>query len=101
LAEGADLVFRSGFLGAKLVAWKAEHLEAAEFIGAIEPFEAGVLRGVAAFAGGIHKEQDLPTEIGEADLATVKEWGGEFINRIFNHGKTSVQKGCHVRPIYV
>jgi|ADGO01.1.fsa_nt_gi hypothetical protein len=44
LAERADLFGRAGLLGAELVAWKAEHHQAALAILSIERLETFVLR---------------------------------------------------------
>ena len=104
LAEGGDLGFRARLLGAKLVRGEAQHLEAAVPVGAVELFEAGELRCEAAFAGGIHNEQDPALELGQAQGAAIQQRGGKPINRLsrlFNHPKTSQQRGCHVSPIRV
>lgn len=78
-AEVADLFGGTGLLVAELVGGEAEDIEAAVFIGAIEEFEAGVLRREAALAGGIDDEQDAAAESVERNFCAVEEPRGEAV----------------------
>lgn len=62
LAEGLDLLRRAGFLRAELVAGEAEDDEVIAVLGLdvlVQLLQAGVLRGEAAFGGGVDDEDDF------------------------------------------
>src|SRR5579863_7327567 len=80
-AEGADLLGAAGLLSAELIAGKAEHLEAAVLIGAVNIFEAGVLGRIAALAGGVHNEQDAAPEAVEGDRCSIEQRSGKIVDR--------------------
>ena len=58
-AEVFDVLVGAWFLAGEVVGGKAEDFEAAVLVGVVELFEAFVLRGEAAFAGGVDDEEDL------------------------------------------
>jgi hypothetical protein len=72
-SQKAPISAPARLLGAKLVAGEAQHREAAVLVGAVELFQARVLRGKTAFAGGIDDEQDLAPELVQADRAPVQQ----------------------------
>ncbi len=59
LAELGDLVGITRLLPAELVAREAQHLEASVLVGFVELLESVVLRGEAAFAGGVDDQQHI------------------------------------------
>jgi hypothetical protein len=63
-AEFGDLLVGAGLLAGEVVGGKAEDDEAAIFVGLVEGFEGGVLRGEAAFAGDVQDEEDFAGVIG-------------------------------------
>ena len=79
-AEGGDLGRRTGFLGAELVAWEAQNLKPAVLVYAVKIFEPCVLSGESAFAGGIHNEQNLTSELVQVHGVSVEQWRREFID---------------------
>src|ERR1035438_1372077 len=74
-AECPDLGLGARLLPTKLIRGEAQHREAAILEFAVNLFQAFVLRGEAAFAGGIHNKQHLALEIGQAESAPVKQRG--------------------------
>ena len=86
MAEGLDVVVGAGFLGAELVAGKAEDGEviAVFFLdGFVEFFEAFVLWGEAAFGGGVYDEDDFSFVAVEGDGVAFFCWTrslGQFAN---------------------
>lgn len=87
-AEGADFVRAAGLLFAELIAREAEHGKAAIFIGAVERFEAGVLRRESALACGVDDEQDAAAKGVEGEIAAVEEARGEGVKGVgtIRHG---------------
>lgn len=77
MAEGLDVVVGAGFLGAELVAGKAEDGEviAVFFLeGFVEFFEAFVLWGETAFGGGVDDEDDFSFVAFEGDRGAFFCW---------------------------
>ena len=64
-AEPGDLLVGAWLLSGEVVGGEAEDDEAAIFVGLVEGFEGGVLRGEAALAGDVHDEEDVAGVVGE------------------------------------
>ena len=58
-AELGDLLVGAGLLAGEVVGGEAEDDEAAVFVGLVEGFEGGVLRGEAALGGYVDDEEEL------------------------------------------
>ena len=74
-AEAGDFGVGCGFLVGELVAGEAEDGKAVRAIGFLEFFEAIILRGEAAFAGGVDDEQDAAAVIGQGYFSAVDTGG--------------------------
>jgi hypothetical protein len=64
-AEGGDLFVGAGFLALEVVSGEAEDLEAVGFAALVELLEGVVLRGEAAFGGGVDDQEGFAAEVGE------------------------------------
>ena len=78
LAKALDLLLTSRLLPAKLVAREAEDDEALVLVLLVELLEAGVLRGEAAFGGGVDDEGHFAFELlgSERSEGEGGRWGG-------------------------
>ncbi|MNY22878.1 hypothetical protein D3C86_1565190 [compost metagenome] len=88
LAELADRPFVARLLLAKLVARKAQHHQALILVGLPQFFEAFVLRGETAFAGGVDHQNGFPGEIGQS-LLLAPDGGARDAQQIVAHDESS------------
>src|SRR5690348_5744426 len=79
-AEIRDVPRIAWLLGAKLVAGKAEHGEAARRQLAMQRLQPLILRGEATFARRVDDEQDLPLELSEGKVLARQRLGGEIVD---------------------
>ena len=92
LAECADFSFRPWLLSAELVAGKGKRCKATLHVRTVKLFEARVLRGKSALAGGVDDEQNLSPEVCQADQrlvgAGIEERGRKIIDGLVHFRKT-------------
>lgn len=91
LAEFGNRPFVTGLLLAELVARKAQYHQALVLVLLPELLQALVLRGEAAFAGGVDHEDGLAGEIGQGLLLTL-DGGARDAQQVVAHGSASIRE---------
>ncbi|MNR24292.1 hypothetical protein D3C85_1413630 [compost metagenome] len=97
-AEAGDLVVSARLLAVEVVGGKGQHLETGRLMGAVEVFQAFVLRRQAALRGDVDDQQDPAGVVRQAVGLSIDAGQGNGGDRRAHRGAILVARGSWLAP---